>query len=261
MSMRKLDRRQALAALGTVSLGGLLAACGDGDGTGAGTARPMETAEGGTATVSPQRSTAPSLAERFKEARSCTVTTELTEGPYYFDVDAIRSDITEDREGAPLRLGLRVLDADSWEPIRNAIVDIWHCDATGLYSGFESASTGAGRGGGGGRTDERTYLRGAQATNRDGIVEFRTIYPGWYRGRTVHIHAKVHLDRQTVLTSQLFFPEGITDRVYAEEPYRSGGVRDTGNDSDGIFDEDLVVTASEEDGGVTALLTFNVRRT
>ena len=69
----------------------------------------------------------------------------LTEGPYYFDVDAIRNDITEDREGTPLRLALRVLDAGSCEPIPNAIVDVWHCDATGLYSGFESASTGGRR--------------------------------------------------------------------------------------------------------------------
>jgi protocatechuate 3,4-dioxygenase beta subunit len=106
--------------------------------------------------------------------------------------------------GHALRLGLRVLDAESCEPIANAIVDIWHCDATGLYSGFESASTGGGPGGGGsGPTDEKTYLRGARATNNDGIVEFETVYPGWYRGRTVHIHAKVHLDKQTVLTSRL----------------------------------------------------------
>ncbi len=114
-------------------------------------------------------------------------------------------------------------DAGSCEPIENAVVDIWHCDAGGLYSGFESASTGGGGGGppgggggpGGGPTDEETYLRGAQATNEDGIVQFRTVYPGWYRGRTVHIHAKVHIDRQTVLTSQLFFADDFTERVYA----------------------------------------------
>ncbi len=98
-------------------------------------------------------------------------------------------------------------DAGSCEPLENAVVDTWHCDATGLYSGFESASTGRP---GGGRSDEETYLRGAQATNEDGIVQFRTIYPGSYRCRTVHIHAKVHLDRQTVLTSQLFFADRFT---------------------------------------------------
>jgi protocatechuate 3,4-dioxygenase beta subunit len=259
MSTPKLDRRQALAALGTVSLGGLLAACGGDDDAGAG--RDVTTTEGATAAVEPKTSTPASLAERFEQANACTVSPELTEGPYYFDVDAIRTDITEDREGTPLRLALRVLDAESCEPIPNAIVDVWHCDATGLYSGFESASTGAGGGPPGVPTDEETYLRGAQATNRDGIAEFRTIYPGWYRGRTVHIHAKVHLDRRTVLTSQLFFDDAFSERVYAAEPYSAGTGRDTSNDGDGIFDERLVMTATEEDDGVLALLTFNVQRT
>ena len=255
--MPKLDRRQALAALGSVSLGSLLAACGGDDGSGG--PQQVTTTDGATATVEPSTSSSASLADRFDAATSCTVSPELTEGPYYFDVDAIRSDITEDREGTPLRLALRVLEAGSCEPIQNAIVEVWHCDATGLYSGFESASRGGG-GFGGGPTDERTYLRGAQATNGDGIVEFKTIYPGWYRGRTVHIHAKVHLDRQTVLTSQLFFDDDFTAKVYEREPYRSRAGRDTFNDGDGIFDQSLLVTAGEEDGGVLALLTFDVRR-
>ncbi len=115
---------------------------------------------------------------------SCEATAELTEGPYYFDADALRSDIREDREGVTLRLGIRVRSAGDCAPIKDAVVDIWHCDAGGVYSGFE-----AGEG-------ER-YLRGTQVTNADGVAEFTTIYPGWYRGRTVHIHAKVHLDKQT----------------------------------------------------------------
>ncbi len=122
-------------------------------------------------------------------------------------------------------------DAGSCEPLENAVVDIWHCDATGLYSGFESASTG---GPGGGRSDEETYLRGAQATNKDGIAEFLTVYPGWYQGRAVHIQAKVHLDSQTVLTTQLFFDEDVSRRVYRSRPYSSRGEPDVSNDSDGI---------------------------
>ena len=86
-------------------------------------------------------------------------------------------------------------------PIKDAVVDIWHCDAGGVYSGFE-----AGEG-------ER-FLRGTQVTNADGIAEFTTIYPGWYQGRTVHIHAKVHLDSQTVLTTQLFFDDAVSAQVY-----------------------------------------------
>jgi protocatechuate 3,4-dioxygenase beta subunit len=253
---RRIDRRQALAAFGTVSLGGLLAACGGDDKSGATT--QVTTTEGETATVEPTTTTSTSLAGRFEDASTCTVTPELSEGPYYFDVDSIRSDITEDREGTPLRLGLRVLDAESCDPIRNAVVDVWHCDATGLYSGFESASTG---GPGGGQTDEKTYLRGAQATNADGIAEFKTVYPGWYRGRTVHIHVKVHLNKQTVLISQLFFDEELTEDVYAEEPYKSDSGRDTFNQNDSIYRDELVMTGSREDDGVLALLTFNVQRT
>ena len=132
------------------------------------------------------------------------LTPEETEGPYYFDVDSIRSDIREDREGVRLRLAFRVRDAQSCEPIENAVVDIWHCDALGSYSG-SSLREGAG---GGAAHDDETYLRGAQATNADGIVEFKTVYPGWYQGRTVHIHAKVHLDKQTVLTQPALLRRG-----------------------------------------------------
>jgi protocatechuate 3,4-dioxygenase beta subunit len=248
--------------LGTVTLGSVLAACGgDGDAT---TATQMTTTEGATATVTPSTTTSRTLAERFDEAASCTVAPELTEGPYYFDVDAIRSDIREDREGTRLRLAVRVRDAESCEPLRNAVVDVWHCDAGGNYSGFESASQGGpgggGPAGGSGPTDEKTYLRGAQVTNEDGIAEFETVYPGWYRGRTVHIHAKVHLDRQTVLTTQFFFDEDVTDQVYTDEPYASDTGRDQFNDSDGIFDERLVLTLSEEDEGWLGLMTLDVER-
>jgi len=197
------------------------------------------------------------------------VATELTEGPYYFDVDSIRSDLREDREGTLLRLGVRVRDAGSCEPIENAIVDIWHCDATGLYSGFESASTGGGGpgggpppGGGGGssRSDDETYLRGAQATNSDGIVEFKTIYPGWYRGRTTHIHAKVHLDRATLLTTQFFTTKAMDDVVYARAPYSQDTGRDTFNEGDGIYVKQGELALSEEGESVVGLITLDVRR-
>lgn len=252
--MDKLSRRQALAAAGTVSLASILAACG-GDGDAAGTSA-VTTTDGATATVAPKTATSSATEELFDASATCSVTPEQTEGPYYFDVDAIRRDIREDREGTELRLALRVRDAGSCEPIENAVVDLWHCDATGLYSGFESASTG-----GGGRRDEETYLRGAQATNAEGIAEFVTIYPGWYRGRTVHIHAKVHLDRQTALTTQLYFDDAFTDEVYAAEPYASDGPRDTLNDDDGIFSAETILTLSREGDGVLGVMTFDVQRT
>jgi protocatechuate 3,4-dioxygenase beta subunit len=248
----RFDRRKALAAFGSVSLGALLAACGDDDAT---TRTSVPTTEGKTTTVEPQTTTS---SELFETGGSCRVTTELTEGPYYFDVDSIRSDIREDREGALLRLALRVRDATSCEPIENAVVDIWHCDALGLYSGFESASQG---GPGGGRSDDETYLRGAQVTNREGIVEFKTIYPGWYRGRTTHIHVKVHIDKQTVLTSQLFTNREFDDEVYAEKPYSEAPGRDTFNENDSIYQEDLELTLSGQGDGVLGVMTFDVERT
>jgi protocatechuate 3,4-dioxygenase beta subunit len=221
----RVSRRQAIAGLGTVSLGALLAACNDDD--------------------APRRAST-STTDVLDEGSTCTLTPEQTEGPYYFDVDSIRSDIREDREGVRLRLVLRVRDAERCEPIRGAVVDIWHCDAAGSYSGFE---------------EEGTFLRGTQVTDADGVVEFTTVYPGWYRGRTVHIHAKVHLDRRTVLTTQLYFDEEVTAAVYEREPYSADTGRDTFNDSDGIFDERTVLSLSPEGGGYRGVISFDVEST
>ncbi len=222
--MSRLSRRQALAGLGSVSLGALIAACsGDDDEP---TAR-VETSEG--------------TSSRFDDAATCTQTAEQTEGPFYFDVDRIRSDIREDRKGAMLRLGVRVRDAAECEPIGNAVVDIWHCDAEGSYS-----------------EPGETYLRGAQVTNADGIVEFTTVYPGWYPGRTVHIHAKVHLDRQTVLTTQVYFDDTVSARVFVDDPYPGESNRDGFNATDGLYDRNLELTLSEEGDGHHGLITLDV---
>ena len=253
---RRMDRRQALGAFGAVSLSGLLAACGGDDSQ---TTGSVTTSTGETSTV--ETKTAPSAtkltAEQFDSSATCQVATELTEGPYYFDVDSIRSDLREDREGTLLRLGVRVRDAGSCEAIENAVVDVWHCDAGGSYSGFESASGGPG---GGGPTDDETYLRGAQATNSDGIAEFKTIYPGWYPGRTTHIHLKVHLDRSTLLTTQLFTTREFDDRVYARAPYNERTDRDTFNGSDGIYSGGGEMTLSMDGDEALGLITLDVQR-
>jgi protocatechuate 3,4-dioxygenase beta subunit len=238
---QRISRRRALGALGTVSLGALLGACGgDGD-------RKVATTEGGTATVEPKTAPASSLVEKLDAVGSCALTAEQTEGPYYFDADAIRSDVREDRDGTTLALALRVREADGCTPIENAIVDIWHCDAGGVYSGFD-----AGEG-------ER-FLRGAQATNEDGIAKFTTIYPGHYQGRTVHIHAKVHLDRRTVLTTQLYFDDATSDRVFSEGEYPGHGDGRQRNDSDGIFDPSLVLALERRADGYLGLMNFDVSR-
>ncbi len=116
-----------------------------------------------------------------------------------------------------------------------------------------AASTGAGTG-----TDDETFLRGAQVTNADGIVEFKTVYPGWYPGRTVHIHAMVHLDRTSVLTTQLYFDDEFSEQIYAKAPYSQAAGRDSFNSDDSIFDESLLLTLTGNSDGVTGAMTFDV---
>ena len=113
-------------------------------------------------------------------------------------------------------------------------------------------------GGGKDEAEGTTFLRGTQTAGDDGIVEFATIYPGWYRGRTVHIHAKVHVDNATALTTQMYFDEDVTATVYETEPYASDGGRDTFNDTDGIFDAANVLTLSQDGDGYLGVITFGV---
>jgi protocatechuate 3,4-dioxygenase beta subunit len=155
---------------------------------------------------------------------SCVLTPEMTEGPYYLPGDKVRRNVTEGRPGVPLTLRLTVLNVSSCKPIKGAAVDIWHCDAGGLYSEEAQLSTGS-----------QTFMRGIQRTDKNGLALFRTIYPGWYQGRTVHIHVKVYLGGRTVHTGQLFFPDTLTDTVYKRSPYASRGARTTRNASDSIF--------------------------
>lgn len=163
-------------------------------------------------------------------ANVCMLQKQLTEGPYYLDPALERSDITEDRAGVPIRLNLQVVDS-ACRPVQGARVDIWHCDAEGNYSGYrQQGSDGA--------LDTRgeTFLRGTQISGSDGVARFRSIYPGWYRGRTIHIHYKIWLDDRHVLTSQIFFPDALTAVLFRnEDPYaRRAATRDTLNGADRI---------------------------
>lgn len=123
---------------------------------------------------------------------ACVLAAEMTEGPFYLPLDLVRKDITEGTPGVPLQLRIAVQDVSACAPLADAAVDIWHCDAQGYYSGV------TGEPGGGASAEENagaeagTFLRGIQTTDGDGIAEFTTIYPGWYPGRTVHTHMKVH---------------------------------------------------------------------
>ena len=134
---------------------------------------------------------------------SCVLTPEQTEGPYYVPGAPLRRDVTEGKPGVPLTLRLSVVNVSTCRAIKRASVEIWHCDATGVYSG--TAQQG---------TESERFLRGMQRTDAKGIAVFRTIYPGWYQGRTVHIHTKVHVGGNVVHTGQLYFADAVTDTVY-----------------------------------------------
>jgi protocatechuate 3,4-dioxygenase beta subunit len=175
------------------------------------------------------------LGTQDAEAASCVLSPEVTEGPYWIDNKLTRRDITEDRPGLPLELVLTVQNAKTCSPIKGADVEIWHCDAGGVYSGYESGSAGAPGGQHATPTDSERYLRGHQKADAHGRARFLTIYPGWYRGRTPHIHLKVHVGGSVVHTGQLFFDEKTTAAVYRRSPYKSHGQPDTSHAADMIY--------------------------
>jgi protocatechuate 3,4-dioxygenase beta subunit len=199
MDTNRFTRRSSLARFG-----GLVAAAAGGR------ALVADTAEGGNKAVE-------------SGAVSCVLTPELTEGPYYIAGEKLRRDIREGHPGTLLTLRLTVLNASTCRPIKNAAVDIWHCDAAGDYSGF------------GGGAGSRTFLRGIQKTDANGLAVFKTIYPGWYQGRAVHIHVKVHVGGNVVHTGQLFFADATTAKAYAVAPYTSRPGPDMRNAQDSIF--------------------------
>ncbi len=181
----------------------------------------------------------------------CVLSPEQTEGPYYIANEKLRRDITEGKKGAQLMLRATVVDAATCKPIKEAAVDIWHCDAGGNYSAFSTP-------------DQRTYLRGIQKTDANGLAIFKTIYPGWYQGRTVHIHVKVHVGGNVIHTGQLYFPDAVTDRVYKRAPYSARPGRTTRNANDSIFvnggSKSLVAVAANAAGGYTGRITMGVNR-
>jgi protocatechuate 3,4-dioxygenase beta subunit len=196
---------------------------------------------------------------------TCVVRPALTEGPYFVDEMLNRSDIRIEpsdgsvKEGVPLRLIFNVSDVseNTCAPLEGAQVDVWHCDALGVYSDVSDP---------GFDTSGQKWLRGYQLTDENGVAEFITIYPGWYSSRTVHIHFKVRTDPESdegyEFTSQLFFDEAITDTVHAQEPYASKGYRDTLNEDDNIFQgsEGLLTleTVEDEDGGYAATFAIGL---
>jgi uncharacterized protein (TIGR03437 family) len=181
---------------------------------------------------------------------SCVARPSLTEGPFFIDERLNRSDIRSDpsngtlKPGTPLKVKLNVFRTSSstCTPLVGALLDLWHCDASGGYAGVSGQGNPNNLG--------LKFLRGYQVTDANGAVEFTTIYPGWYSGRTVHFHYKVRLFAGTTrtydFTSQLMFDDTLTDQVFQQAPYNARPNRNTRNSNDNIY----------QSGGSTLLLNL-----
>jgi protocatechuate 3,4-dioxygenase beta subunit len=222
----------------------------------ASTAAPTNEPDPATPTSGTPASTVFTTAD-FAGLGTCFVFPELTAGPFPSIELMERRDITEGTAGHPLRVGIQVVD-ESCLPIAGARVEIWHCDVDGDYSSYEDGATADDAGEG------TTFYRGYQTANADGIVEFRTSYPGWYRGRAVHIHSMVHIDDATVLTTQYLFEDALNDEIMAQGVYAAYGSPDTTNAEDGVTRgtdaNALIMTASPdaEIAGTRALIVVGV---
>lgn len=256
---RILSRREVLALFGAGGVALTLAACAP-DGTATSSTTPSSTA---TATATPTATASASPGATASASAggtlpSCVVVPELTEGPYYLDVNLERSDIRANTgdgavaEGATFELGWLVsqVDGEGCLPLEGAIVDVWHCDALGAYSGVQGSAG----------TD---FLRGFQRTDANGAASFTTIYPGWYTGRAVHIHFKVRTDPDAdagfEFTSQLFFDDTLSQQVFASGVYASKGPQDQTNESDGIFSQSggaTLLAVTQDSGAYKA--TFEI---
>jgi len=189
-----------------------------------------------------------------KSVPSCILTPEQTEGPFYFNVDQVREDITEGKKGTPLKLVITIVDSKDCKPIKDAVVDIWHADASGIYSGYKNQGVDM---------TGQTYLRGIQVTDAEGKAVFTTIYPGLYPGRVPHIHFKVLLDNKNFVTSQFYFPAEISKQVYQGEPYyRKNGSIDESSDIVVRYyggADDLRMDVSKEKDIYTATHTIGIK--
>jgi protocatechuate 3,4-dioxygenase beta subunit len=207
------------------------------------------------------------LTQPAQGAPPCVVTPKQIEGPYFVDERLNRPDIRADpsngsvKDGVPLSIGLRISQVSAagvCSPLVGALVDLWQCDALGVYSDVKDKSFD---------TTGQKFLRGYQMSDAQGIARFTTIYPGWYQGRAVHVHFKVRTNpagaQGAEFTSQLYFDETLTDRVHAQPPYNTKSGRRTMNESDGIFKREngsqLVFLVAEEGKGYGGTFDVGVR--
>ena len=245
-----LNRRDALKVLGIGSAAALLAAC----------APELATETLSPAAVAPATQLLTEATAINTALPMCVVRPELTEGPYFVDEMLNRSDIRSDpsdgavTDGAPFNLAFKVSQVGSNEctPLSGTQVDIWQCDANGVYSDAQDP---------GFNTKGKKFLRGYQVTDANGLAQFITIYPGWYDGRAVHIHFKIRINNYE-FTSQLFFDEAFTDQVYLQEPYAQKGERTRRNENDNIYQNggnQLLLNVTPDGAGYTATFDIGVQ--
>lgn len=175
----------------------------------------------------------------------CTITASDVEGPFYKDLGLIRKDITETEPGIRLLIFLKILDVANCQPIQGAVCDLWHTNAPGRYSGFASEGTAG-----------LTWLRGIQVTDSRGIACFETVYPGWYTGRTTHIHLKVRPTPTSELTTQLYFPDAVSDFIYMQPDYIGHGPKPVSNAADAFYEANREMTMRRDN--FTALAGFKI---
>jgi protocatechuate 3,4-dioxygenase beta subunit len=192
---------------------------------------------------------------------ACLLTPASVAGPFYFDPKLERADITEGHPGAPLRMRFMVMDATTCIPVPRARVDVWHTRADGFYSGYPGQGDNR-------RTDTTggTFMRGTQFADARGETEFRSVYPGWYRGRTTHVHFKIFIDDRDMLTGQMYFPDALSQYIYANVgAYRRKLLRDTFNGNDELALSDTTrggfCDIKEEADHYRATLIVGVSRT
>ena len=195
----------------------------------------------------------------------CRVATSTIQGPYYIDKSIVRSDIRENQAGVPLELEFRLVNANGGcGPIAGALVSIWHCNAEGEYSGYlfndpnvMPVMSAADKNGAVKEQDSERWLRGAQVTDADGKVKFRTIVPGWYTPRAPHIHLRAFLNQSTMVMTQLYFPQSLNNTIQSTHPaYKARGVSIYTNENDILLrPEDVLKVAAKGDGSLSASMT------
>ena len=236
-------RRGVLGILGATSLMFALAGCGGAGGSSDG-GTTTDTTSTATPTSTPTSTTTSTPTVTPSASDVLVVTPDATEGPFFVDERLNRSDLTggsadpDVANGLPLTLAIAVYQYvnGTLTPLPNAQVDVWHADTVGVYSDENNGGIQAEN------TLGQNFLRGYQVTNENGVVNFTTIYPGWYQGRTIHIHFKIRLFNASgnttyEFTSQWFFQESLNDQVMATSPYNSRGSRSVLNANDRVYND------------------------